>query len=124
MTENLSIDGVTLEVGDKIAVFLVASDVRSLAEECDKSPLAPEEELIEIDANYFRRALIVGASDSKDNGMVFIPWDATKNARVIARSKASPVLDGVYRVSSGSWADATTQLKKAFGFPLLDKPSI
>ena len=74
---DLTIDRETLETGDKISIFLIASDLKSLTKKSDNIPLHPGEELIEIEGNYFRRALIIGAVDSNDNGMVFIPWDVT-----------------------------------------------
>lgn len=146
---DLTVDDETLETGDRVSIFIIASDLMDLVKECDNTPLHPEEELIEIGVNCFRRGLIVGASDLKGNGIVFIPWnpvknalaiskqktspvlggaffiplDTTKNARAISQQETSPTLNGVYSVESDSCSKATDLLRKTFGFPSLSKSS-
>lgn len=97
---NLVIDSEKIEIGDIYSIFLIASDLESLAKECEKTPLHPKEKLIEKEGSCFRRALILGASDPKHNGIVFVPWDVEKNARAIAFQKANPTINGIYKVTS------------------------
>jgi hypothetical protein len=99
---NFTVDGVTLEVGDKISIFLVATNKEDLAKECDCTPLYPQEELIEMEGVHFRRAFILQDSDLKYNGMLLVPWDKEKNARAIAYQQANPKVNGIYKVRSGS----------------------
>lgn len=97
---NLVIDSEKLEVGDIYSIFLIAGDLESLAKECEKTPLHPKEKLIEKEGSCFRRALILGASDPKHNGIIFVAWDSEKNARAIAYQKTHPTVNDIYRVNT------------------------
>jgi hypothetical protein len=111
---DFTVDGLAFEVGDKISIFLVAASIEDLAKECDRIPLYSQEKLIEMEGVHFRKAFIFQDSDPKYNGMLLVPWDKEKNARAIAYQKANPRVDGIYRVSSGSWSDGADRLKKTF----------
>jgi hypothetical protein len=111
---DFTVDGVTLEVGDKFRSLLVATSREDLAKECDCTPLHPREKLIEMEGFYFRRALVFQDSEARYNGMLLVPWDDEKNARAIAYKKANPRVSGIYTISSGSWSDAVDRLKNTF----------